>query len=193
MGLSGEVEGIEPEAGDGFALVGVELDFQTHPCAVVHPDIPPACGDQLANLGLGKIGTLDVDDDAQVKPVDVLTDDLEAHRGSNRVCKNRAEAEVDIELDVLRHRLDPLGEFLGELLGDAGFEGEELLVIGEAHFIEDGGDRIEILTGEAQELLALDRLLLREFPTFLGQPLGAAALGLDGIHIDDEVFGFRSR
>ena len=53
VGLAGEVEGIEPEAGDGFALVGVELDFQAHPRAVVHADVAAAGGDELADLGFG--------------------------------------------------------------------------------------------------------------------------------------------
>ena len=49
--FAGKVEGIETEPGDGFALVGVELDFQTHPRAVVHPDVSAAGDDELANLG----------------------------------------------------------------------------------------------------------------------------------------------
>ena len=99
------------------------------------------------------------------------------------------QAEVDVELDVLGHRLDPFREFFGELLGDAGFEGKQLLVVGEAHFIEDGGDRIEVLAGETEELFAFDRLLLGEFPAFLGEALGAAALGFDGGDVDDQVLG----
>ena len=187
--LAGEVEGIEAEAGDGFALVGVELDFQAHPGAVVHADVATAGGDELADLGFGEIRALHVDDDAEVEPVDVLADDLEAHGGGDGIGEDGLEAEVDIELDVFGHRLDPFREFLGELLGDAGFEGKQLLVVAEAHFIEDGRDRIEILAGETEELLALDRLLLGEFPAFLGEALGAAALGLDGGDVDDQVLG----
>ena len=31
VGLAGKVEGIEAEAGDGLALVGIEFDFEAHP------------------------------------------------------------------------------------------------------------------------------------------------------------------
>jgi hypothetical protein len=31
MGLAGEVEGVETEAGDGFAVVGIACDFAAHP------------------------------------------------------------------------------------------------------------------------------------------------------------------
>jgi hypothetical protein len=161
VGLAGEVEGVEPEAGDGLALVGVELDFEAHPRAVVHADVAAAGGDELADLGFGEIDALDVDDDAQVEPVDVLADDLEADGGGDGIGEDGFQAEVDVEFDVLGHRLDPLGEFFRELLGDAGFEREQLLVVGEPHFIEDGGHRIERLAGEAQQLLALDRVVRR--------------------------------
>ena len=163
--LAGQIERIEPEAGDGFALVGVEFDFQAHPGAVIHADIAAAGGDQLADLGFRQVDALHVDDDAQVEPVDVLADDLEAHGGGDRIGEDRLEAQVDVEFDALGHGLDPLGEFFGELFGDAGFEGEQFLVVGEAHFLEDGGHRIERLAGEAQELLALDRVVVRRVPS----------------------------
>ena len=85
VGLAGKVEGIESEAGDGFALVGVELDFQAHPRAVVHPDVAAAGGDELADLRFGEIDALHVDDDAEVEPVDVLADDLEADGGGDGI------------------------------------------------------------------------------------------------------------
>ena len=165
VGFAGEIEGIEPEAGDGLALVGVEFDFEAHPRAVVHADVAAAGGDELADLGFGEIDALDVDDDAQVEPVDVLADDLEAHGGGDGIGEDRLEAQVDVEFDVRGHRLDPLGEVLGELLGDAGFEREQFLVVGEAHFIEDGRHRIERLAGEAEQLLALDRDVVRRVPS----------------------------
>ena len=187
--FSGEVEGIEPEAGDGLALVGIELDFEAHPGAIVHADIPAAGGDELADLGFREIDALDVDDDAQVEPVDVLTDDFEAHGGGDGVGEDRLEAQVDIQFDVRRHCLDPLGKFFRELFGDAGFEREQFLIIGKSHVIQDGWDWIEGLAGETQQLLALDRLLFFELPTVLGEAFGAAALGLDGGDVDDKVLG----
>ncbi len=50
---------------------------------------------------------------------------------------------------------------------------------------------MEGFAGETEELFAFYRLLLHEFPAFLGQALGAAALGFDGGDIDDEVLGLR--
>jgi hypothetical protein len=144
----------------------------------------------LADLCFGEVDALDVDDDAEVEPVDVLSDDFEADGGGDWIGEDGFEAEVDIEIDGFRHVFDPLGEFLGELLGDAGFEGEDFLVVGEAHFLEDGGDGVEVFAGEAEELFAFDGLLLDEFPAFLGEAFGAAAFGFDGVDVDDEVFGF---
>jgi len=76
------------------------------------------------------------------------------------------------------------------LFGDAGLEGEDFLIVGEAHLIEGGRDRIEVFTGKAQQLLAFDKLLLGEFPAIFCQMLGAAALGFDGGDVNDEVLGF---
>ena len=53
VGFAGKIERIETEAGDGLALVGVELDFEAHPRAVVHADVTAAGGDELADLGFG--------------------------------------------------------------------------------------------------------------------------------------------
>ena len=39
-------------------------------------------------------------------------------------------------------------------------------------------------------MLALDGDLFGEFPTFFGEAFGAAAFGLDGGDVDDEVLGF---
>ena len=63
-----------------------------------------------------------VDDDAEVEPVDILADDFEADGGGDGIGEDGFQAEIDIEFDIFRHRLDPLGEFLGELFGDARFE-----------------------------------------------------------------------
>ena len=188
--LTGEIEGIETEAGDCFALVGIELDFEAHPRAVVHANITAAGSNELADLRLAEIDALDVDDDAEVEPVDVLSHDFEAHGSGDGVGEDRLEAEVDIELHILRHVLDPLGEFLGELFGDARFERDELFVVGEAHFIEDGRHGVERLAGEAQQLFALDRVLLGKFPAVLGKAFGAAALGLDGGDVHHKMLGF---
>ena len=62
---------------------------------------------------------MDIDDDAKVEPVDVLADDFEADSGRDRIGKDRLQAQVDIEINVLGHRLDPFRKFFGELLGDA--------------------------------------------------------------------------
>ena len=190
VGFAGQVEGIEPEAGDRFALVGVEPDFEAHPGAILHPDVTAAGRDELADLGFGQGDALDVDDDAQVEPVDVLAHDFEAHGGGDGVGEDGFEAEVDVEFDGFRHVLDPLREAFGELLGDAGFERENFLVVGEAHVVEDRRHRIEVFAGEAEELLAFDRLLFGEFPAFLGEVFGAAAFGFDGGDIDHEMLGF---
>ena len=189
MRLARQIEGIQAEPGHRLALVGVEFDLQTHPGAVVHPDVTATGGHQLANLGLGQVDALHVDDDPQVEPVDVLADDLEADGRSDGVGEDRLQSEVDVEFDARGHRLDPIGEFFGELLGDAGLERQQFLVIGEAHFVEDGGHRIECLAGETEELFAFDGLLFGQFPAVLGEAFGAAALGFDGGDVDDEVLG----
>src|SRR5690606_7766766 len=96
--LAGKVERIEAEAGDRFALVRVELDLKPHPGAVFHPDVATAGGHKLADLRFGKINALDVDDDPQVEPVDVLADDLEADGGGDWIGEDRFQAEIDVEI-----------------------------------------------------------------------------------------------
>ena len=89
MGLAGEVEGIEAEARDGVALVRIELDFETHPRPVVHAHVAAAGRHQLADLRLAQVDPFDIDDDAEVEPVDILVHDLEAHRRRDRIREDR--------------------------------------------------------------------------------------------------------
>jgi hypothetical protein len=136
VGFAGKVEGIEPEAGDGLALVGVEFDFQAHPGAVVHADVTAAGGDELADLGFGKVRALDVDDDAEVEPVDVagLLDVVCDAAGDGAVAEG-GEVFVEVEGEVLGAAGEPFEEGLGPGFGgeaeglgfvvDAAFEGFE--------------------------------------------------------------------
>ena len=55
VGLAGEVEGVESETSDRIALVVVELDFQTHPGAIVHAHITTPRSHKLTDLALERL------------------------------------------------------------------------------------------------------------------------------------------
>ena len=134
MGFSREIKRIKTQSGDRIALIRIKFDFQTHPGAVIHADIATTSGNQLANLRFGQIHTINVDNDTKIEPIDFLVHDLKTNCGGHRIGQNCLELLLDVQLEVIGHGFNPLGEFLGKLLGDPPFKGLQLLVIGQTHF-----------------------------------------------------------
>ncbi len=85
MDLAGEVEGIEADAGDGLLLVLAEVHLQAQPAAALHPDKLPTGLDEGADFLGREVHALDLDDDLEVEPVDLLVDHLEGDLGLDRI------------------------------------------------------------------------------------------------------------
>ena len=188
--LTGEIEGIQTKLGNSIALSIIQLDFQSHPAAIVHAHIATASGDEGANLLLGKGNTLHIDNHAQIEPVDFLIHHLEADGRGHRVSQQRLQILIHLHSNGVRNRLGPLSKLLGELLGDTALEGLHLRVVGEVHLLQQTGDGVEIIADEAQQGMILHRLLLQQFPVVLThQALTTAAGVILGIHLQQNMLG----
>ena len=177
--FAGEVERIEPDARDGFGLFGAEVHLQAQPAAAFHPDKLTTGVDEGADLLLGEIHALDLDDDLQVEPVDLLIDDLEGDLSLDRICLERGKVGVGDDFDALGERLEPLGVFLGEILRHPGAVAAEIAVEGRLHRgDEPAGAALETAI-VAEDVLSVALGLPHDFPSFATEHFLAAFVGID--------------
>ena len=140
---------------------------------------------------LGKLDAFHVNDDAEIKPVNLLVNYFEPHGGGHRVRQQRLELVIHVDGQLFRELLGPLRKFFRELPGNAGLESAHLGIIGEAHFFQQAGNGIEVLPDEAQQGLVFHGLLVSDVPAVLAEFFRAVAGSVPGAYFTEHVLRFR--
>ena len=94
VGVATEIVRVEAEPADRLALLVAEVEFDAQPAALFHAHEITARVDQLFDLVGRKVVALDLDDDLQVEPVDLLVDHLELQLRLHRIAQQRLQLGI---------------------------------------------------------------------------------------------------